>query len=200
VTGPPAARRGRPPGDQNTRARVLVAARTTFTERGYDAATLRHIAREAGVDARMVRHYFVDKAGLFRAAMELPIDPGAVLSALLSGDLESLGERLIRQFLAEWDRAGNANAMIMLVRSAVTHDESNRMLREFITSQVLGPIAAAVDSTDRELRASLIGSQIVGLVMARYIVRVEPLASADADTVVAAVAPTMQRYLTGPIR
>ena len=178
---------------------MLVAARKTFTERGYDAATLRHIAQEAGVDARMVRHYFVDKAGLFRAAMELPIDPGGVLSTLLSGDLESLGERLLREFVAEWDRAGSASAMIILVRSAVTHDESNRMLREFITSQVLGPIAAAVDSTDRELRASLIGSQIVGLVMARYIVRVEPLASADAETVVAAVAPTVQRYLTGSI-
>ena len=79
VTSASAPRRGRPPGDQNTRARVLAAARRTFTERGYDAATLRHIAREAGVDAGMVRHYFVDKAGLFRAAMELPIDPGAVL-------------------------------------------------------------------------------------------------------------------------
>lgn len=196
----PASRRGRPPGDQNTRARVLLAARATFTERGYDAATLRHIAREAGVDARMVRHYFADKAGLFRAAMELPFDPGGVLSALLPGDPEGVGERLLRQFLAEWDRAGNASAMIILVRSAVTHAESNRMLREFISSQVLGRIAAVMEAPDRELRASLIGSQIVGLVMARYIVRVEPLASADAETVVAAVAPTVQRYLTGSIR
>ena len=117
---------------------MLGAARRTFTERGYDAATLRHIAREAGVDARMVRHYFVDKAGLFRAAMDLPIDPGAVLSLLLSGELEDLGERLLRQMVAEWDRAGGANAMIILIRSAMTHDESNRMLREYISSQVLG--------------------------------------------------------------
>jgi AcrR family transcriptional regulator len=195
----PAPRRGRPPGEQNTRDRVLVAARRTFTERGYDAAALRHIAREAGVDAGMVRHYFVDKAGLFRAAMDLPIDPGAVLSLLLSGELEDLGERLLRQMVAEWDRAGSANAMIILIRSAMTHDESNRMLREYISSQVLGRIAAAVDAPDRELRASLIGSQIVGLVMARYIVRVEPLASADPETVVAAIAPTLQRYLTGSI-
>ncbi|GAA1998114.1 TetR family transcriptional regulator [Microbacterium pumilum] len=170
-----------------------------FTERGYDAATLRLIAREAGVDAGMVRHYFVDKAGLFRAAMELPIDPGAVIASLLAGDLESLGERLVRQFLTEWDRAGNSSAMVILVRSAMTHDESNRMLRQFITSQVLGRIAAAVDAPDRALRASLIGSQLVGLVVARYIVEVEPLASADPETVVAAVAPTVQRYLTGPI-
>jgi AcrR family transcriptional regulator len=198
MTGP-APRRGRPRGDQNTRDRVLAAARRTFTERGYDAATLRHIAREAGVDARMVRHYFVDKAGLFRAAMDLPIDHGAALSILLSRELDDLGERLLRQMVAEWDRAGSANAMIILIRSAMTHDESNRMLREFISSQILGRIAAAVDAPDRELRASLIGSQIVGLVMARYIVRVEPLASADPETVIAAIAPTLQRYLTGSI-
>ena len=90
--------------------------------------------------------------------------------------------------------------MIILVRSAMTHEESTRMLREFISSQVLGRLAAAVDAPDRDLRASLIGSQMVGLVVARYIVRVEPLASADHETVVAAVAPTLQRYLTGADR
>ena len=199
MMSPSAPRRGRPPGDQNTRARVLAAARQTFTERGYDAASLRHIARVAGVDAGMVRHYFVDKAGLFRAAMDLPIDPSAVLSSLLSEGLESLGERLLRQFITEWDRPGNASGMIILIRSAMTHDEATRMLREFISSQVLGRIAGAVDASDGALRASLIGSQIVGLVVARYIVRVEPLASADPETVVAAVAPTVQRYLTGSI-
>jgi len=89
--------------------------------------------------------------------------------------------------------------MVILVRSAVTHEESTRMLREFVTSQVLGPLAAAMETPDRELRASLVGSQMIGLVMARYIVRVEPLASADHDTVIAAVAPTLQRYLSGTI-
>ena len=199
VTAAPARRRGRPPGEQNTRDRVLAAARRVFTEKGYEAAGLRQIARDAGVDAGMVRHYFADKAGLFRAAMELPIDPAAVITSLIADGLDGLGERLIRQFLREWDRAGEQSAMIILVRSAMTHDESTRMLREFISSQVLGRLAAAVDAPDRDLRASLIGSQIVGLVVARYIVRVEPLASADHETVVAAVAPTVQRYLTGAI-
>jgi AcrR family transcriptional regulator len=170
-----------------------------FTQKGYDAASLRQIASEAGVDAGMVRHYFNDKAGLFRAAMDLPVDPGAVMSTLLAGGPEGLGERLIRMFLLEWDRAGEHSPMITLVRSAMTHDESTRMLREFISSQVLGRIAAAVNAPDRDLRATLIGSQMVGLIVARYIVRVEPLASADQETVVAAVAPTVQRYLTGAI-
>jgi AcrR family transcriptional regulator len=178
---------------------VLAVARHSFMERGYDAASLRHIAREAGVDAGTVRHHFADKAGLFRAAMDLPVDPGAVVAALLADGLEDLGARLLRQLMAEWDQAGSGSAMIMLVRSAMTHDESTRMLREFISSQILGRIAAAVALPDSALRASLIGSQIVGLVVARYIVKVEPLASADTETVVAAVAPTLQRYLTGTI-
>jgi AcrR family transcriptional regulator len=199
VTSPVAPKRGRPRGDQNTRARVLAVARQSFTERGYDAASLRQIARDAGVDAGTVRHHFADKAGLFRAAMDLQIDPGAIVASLLADGLDGLGERLLRQLMAEWDRTGSSSAMIILVRSAMTHDESTRMLREFISSQILGRIAAAVDLPDSALRASLVGSQIVGLVVARYIVKVEPLASADTETVVAAIAPTVQRYLTGPI-
>ena len=147
----------------------------------------------------MVRHFFTDKAGLFRAAMELPIDPQAVLPELLAGPRDGLGERLLRWFLEQWDAAGEHSPMVMLVRSAVTHEESTRLLREFVTEQVLGRLAAAMDTPDRALRASLVGSQMIGLIMARYVVRVEPLASANRETLIAAVAPTLQRYLTGPI-
>ena len=147
----------------------------------------------------MVRHFFTDKAGLFRAAMQLPIDPQAIFPGLLAAGREGLGERLLRWFLGQWDEAGEHSPMVMLVRSAVTHEESTRMLREFVTEQVLGRLAAAMDTPDRALRASLVGSQMIGLVMARYVVRVEPLASADPETVIAAIAPTLQRYLTEPI-
>ena len=192
-------RPGRPPGATNTRDLVLAAARRAFTEKGYDAASLRQIAGDAGVDQGMVRHFFADKAGLFRAAMELSVDPQAMLPGLLAGGREGLGERLVRWFLEQWDEAGEHSPMVMLVRSAVTHEESTRMLREFVTEQVLGRLAAGMDTADRALRASLVGSQMIGLIMARYVVRVEPLASADPETVVAAVAPTLQRYLTGSI-
>ena len=192
-------RPGRPAGSSNTREQVLRSARRAFTEKGYDAAALRQIAKDAGVDQGMVRHYFTDKAGLFRAAMEVPIDPQAMLTGLLAGDRLTLGERLLRWFLDQWDQDGVHSPMLILVRSAVTHDESTRMLREFVTEQVLGRLAAAMDTPDRALRASLVGSQMIGLVMARYIVRVEPLASAEPEAVVAAVAPTIQRYLTGSI-
>ena len=192
-------RPGRPPGGGNSRDRVLAAARRAFTEKGYDAASLRQIAGEAGVDQAMVRHFFTDKAGLFRAAMQVPINPQAALPALLAGDRDGLAERLLRWFLEQWDQAGAHSPMVMLVRSAVTHEESTRMLREFVSEQILGRLAATMDTPDRELRASLVGSQMIGLVMARYVVRIEPLASADPQTVIAAVAPTLQRYLTGPI-
>ncbi|MET0866316.1 MAG: TetR family transcriptional regulator [Nakamurella sp.] len=195
----PSRRPGRPPGVTNTRDQVLAAARRAFTEKGYNAASLRQIAADAGVDQGMLRHYYSDKAGLFRAAMELPIDLQAMLQGLLLGGRDGLGERMLRWFLQQWDAAREHSPMVILVRSAVTHDESTRMLREFVTAQVLGPLAAAMQTPDRELRASLVGSQMIGLVMARYIVRVEPLASADHDTVIAAVAPTLQRYLTGSI-
>ncbi|MEP6560445.1 MAG: TetR/AcrR family transcriptional regulator [Nakamurella sp.] len=195
----PPRRPGRPAGATNTRDLVLAAARRAFTEKGYDAASLRQIAGDAGVDQGMVRHYYTDKAGLFRAAMELSIDPQTMLQDLLAGGRDGLGERLLRWFLRQWDETREHSPMVILVRSAVTHEESTRMLREFVTAQVLGPLAAAMQTPDRELRASLVGSQMIGLVMARYIVRVEPLASADHDTVVAAVAPTLQRYLTGAI-
>lgn len=198
MTTPPR-RPGRPPGAGNTRALVLAAARRAFTEKGYDAASLRQIAAAAGVDQGMVRHYYTDKAGLFQAAMELPFDPQAMLAGLMAGGRDGLGERLLRWFLRQWDEAGSQSPMVILVRSAVTHEESTRLLREFISERVLGPLAAAMETPDRALRASLVGSQMIGLVMARYIVRVEPLASADPDSVVAAVAPTLQRYLTGPI-
>ncbi len=195
----PARRPGRPAGDRHTRDEVLAAARRAFTENGYTGASFRRIAAEAGVDPGMIRHWFGDKAGLFRASMQPPVDPDALLADVLEGGPDGLGERLLRRLLAQWDSAGAHSPMIILVRSAVSHDESTRLLREFVTEQVLGRLVATLDAPDRALRASLVGSQMIGLVMARYIVGVEPLASAHVDQVVAAVAPTLQRYLTGPL-
>ena len=198
MTGP-ARRPGRPMGERNTRDQVLAAARRAFTEKGFGGASFRTIAAEAGVDPGMIRHWFGDKAGLFRASMEPPVDPEDLLADVLDGGPDGLGERLLRRLLTEWDRSGAHSPMIILVRSAVSHEESTRLLREFVTGQVLGRLTGTMDAPDRALRASLVGSQIIGLVMARYIVRVDPLASATVEEVVTAVAPTLQRYLTGPI-
>lgn len=195
----PGRRTGRPPGRGNTREAVLDAARRVFAARGYEGASLRAIAAVAGVDPGMVRHFFGSKAGLFRAVTDLPLDPERMIPALLAGGLDGLGERLLRLFLSIMDSGQDRSPVISLVRAAVTHEESARMFREFITEQLLGRVAAAVQLPHPRLRTSLLGSQLSGLVLARYVVRIEPLASADPDAVVAAVAPVLQRYLTGDL-
>lgn len=190
------ARTGRRPGHSGAREAILDAAREAFAEHGFEAASLRSIARRAGVDPALVHHYFGTKDGLFAAAMELPIDVEEALPALIAPGVEGLGERLVRFYLGVWEAPETRDRFLAVVRGAVTHEASAAMLRGFITRQILSRVAAAVEAPDPQLRASLVGSQLVGLSMVRYVVRVEPLASADAETVVAAVAPTIQRYLT----
>lgn len=178
---------------------MLVAARRAFTDKGYTGASFRQIAAQARVDPGMIRHWFGDKAGLFRAAMEPAVAPELRLAGVLDGGPDGLGERLLRRMLGVWDGTGGPSPMIALVRSAVSHEESTALLRTFVAEQILGRLSGVLAGPDAALRASLVGSQMIGLVMARFIVRVEPLASAAADQVVAAVAPTLQRYLTGAI-
>jgi AcrR family transcriptional regulator len=195
------ARTGRRRGVSGTREAILDAARRAFAEHGYQRATIRGVAELAGVDPALVHHYFGTKQGLFVAAVQLPVDPVARLAAVLADDPdpEGIGERLIEAFLSVWDHAANVSPLLALIRSAVGDEQAAAMLREFITEEVLGQIARRLGSSDARLRATLVGSQIVGLMMARYIIRVEPLASAPPAQLVAAVGPTVQRYLTGDI-
>lgn len=191
-------RRGRRRSGADTREQLLAAARAAFAERGYDGATVRNIAERAGVDAAMVNHWFGGKEALFTASLHIPIDPATVIGEILPGDPEHLGERLVGRFLTVWDATGGA-PLASLIRSVASHDAAARMLREFVTRVILARVVGAIAPDRAELRASLVGSQLIGLGMARYVVKFEPLASADHATVVAAVAPTVQRYLTGPL-
>ncbi|MCW2640816.1 MAG: transcriptional regulator, TetR family [Dactylosporangium sp.] len=193
-------RTGRRPGNQDTREAILAAARQAFAERGYDKASIRQIATSAGVDPALVHHYFGAKDQLFLAAIEATIDPGKAIGEVVSGGLDGIGERLVRTFVTVWDSPAGTPAAA-LIRSAVSHDWSARMLREFITSQILGRVVCNLDLDPKEapLRASLVASQLMGLIMARYIIKLEPLASASRETLVATVAPTIQRYLAGPL-
>ena len=192
-------RSGRRPGVSGTREAILDAARRAFAEQGYQRATIRGVAELAGVDAALVHHYFGTKQGLFAAAMQFPVNPLERLSAVLANDPELVGQRLVETFLSIWDHAADQSPLLALVRSAVGDERAAAMLREFITEEVLGQIARRLGSPDARLRATLVGSQVVGLLMLRYIIRVEPLASAPAGQVAAAVGPTLQRYLTGDI-
>jgi AcrR family transcriptional regulator len=193
-----ARRRGRRPAGEDTRAALLDAAREAFVEQGFDGATVRAIATRAGVDAAMVNHWFGSKEGLFAAAMQIPIDPTVLVDDLLASGLDGLGERIVRRFLGVWD-SSRGGALIGIVRSVSNHEQSARMMREFITTVLFGRLARGLGIDRPDLRAALCGSQIVGLAMVRYVIRLEPLASADPDTVAAALGPTLQRYLTEPL-
>ena len=193
------ARTGRRPGVSGTREAILDAARRAFAEQGYQHATIRGVADLAGVDPALVHHYFGTKQGLFVAAMQLPVNPVEQLTAVLAEDPGQAGERIVEVFLSIWDHAADQSPLLALVRSAVGDEHAAAMLREFITEEVLGPVAHRLGSPDARLRATLVGSQIIGLAMARYIVRVEPLASAPAAQVATAIGPTLQRYLTGDV-
>jgi AcrR family transcriptional regulator len=196
---PSGRRRGRRPAGEDTRAALLDAARAVFTEQGFDGATVRAIARSAGVDPAMVNHWFGSKEGLFAAAMQIPIDPTALVEELLASGVDGLGERIVRRFLTVWD-ATRGGALIAIVRSASSHEASARMMREFITRVLFGRLARGLRIDQPELRAALCGSQMIGLAMMRYVIRLEPIASADQDTVASAIGPTLQRYLTGRLQ
>ncbi|MHB1842876.1 MAG: TetR/AcrR family transcriptional regulator [Sulfobacillus sp.] len=189
-------RSGRRPSGGDTRQLILDQARTAFSERGYDTTSLREIARLARVDPALVTHYFGSKDRLFAALMRLPDNLSAQVAALSAGSAADRGDRLVRFFLALWEDDITRQSLLAMFRSAVSNPQAADSLRGFISDALLGPLAAALDLPDPRLRAALAGSQLVGVAMVRYIVGVEPLASADLETVVAWIAPTLQRYLT----
>jgi AcrR family transcriptional regulator len=191
------ARTGRRPGAGGTREKILRAARTQFARRGYERATIRGIAGAARVDPKLVLHYFDSKDGVFSAAMEFPFDPAAAIPALLEPGLESLGERLARFFIEVWDSPAGARAHA-IVRSMVTSNSAAELMRDFVSREILARVAQALKLDRPQVRASLAASQLVGVAMLRYIVKVEPLASASSDQVAAWIGPTLQRYFTDP--
>ena len=154
------------------------------------------MASDAGVDAALVHYFFGSKDGLFAAAMELPFRPAEVIAPVLAEGVDGLGERMARRMLTVWDE--NRPALLALVNSASSHPGAALALREFVVSEIVGRLAAALDG-DR-LRATLVASQVVGVIAARYIARVEPLASMDREELVGLIAPTLQRYLDGDLR
>jgi AcrR family transcriptional regulator len=197
--GEPVRRGGRRPGPSGTREAILAAASRHFAEHGYDRASLRRIAAEAGVDQKLIAHFFGSKQQLFVAAVGLPFNPGEVLPAILAGDPDSVGERLAALLVEVLEQPELHQRLTGVVRAAASEPEVARMLREFLTRELFGPAAKLLGTEDGPFRANLVGSQIVGLVMARYVVAIEPLATMPPSAVAAAVAPTLQRYLLGPL-
>jgi len=190
---------GRRAGDSGTRAAILSAAKEAFGAHGYGPTSVRAVARTAGVDPSLVLHFFGSKDGLFEAALELPMDPAVVVAGLLQGDREDLGERAVRSFLGVWDAGPAHSTMLTLLRSAVSHPDSADRLRALLLRAILLPLAVGAGGEDPERRAALLASQIAGLALARYVLRLEPLASATPDELAPLIGPTLQRYLTGEL-
>lgn len=191
------ARTGRRPGAGGTREKILAAARSQFGKHGYEAATLRGIARSARVDPKLVLHYFESKEGVFEAAMDFPFDPAAAIPAILEPGLDGLGIRLARFFLEIWDSPSGARAHA-LVRSVVASDSAAALMRDFASREILARVAEALELDHPKVRASLAASQLIGIAMLRYVVKVEPLASAPPAQVAEWIGPTLQRFFTDP--
>jgi AcrR family transcriptional regulator len=195
-----ARRSGRRPGNQDTKQFILDAARTVFAERGFDKASIRAIATEAQVDPALVHHYFGTKDKLFLASMNSPINPAELLPKALEGPREHAGERLIRLVLTVWDSPAGAAALAVF-RSALSNEWSARLLREFVVTQVLRRAVTelAMDPAEAPMRSALVATQIAGLLTVRYVLRIEPVASAPVESLVRSVGPGVQRYLTEPL-
>lgn len=190
---------GRRPGQSGTREAIREAAGRQFAELGYDRATMRSIARDAGVDPALVAHFFGTKHRLFVDVVELPFDPADVVPALFAGTRDELGRRLADLILATLEVPEARRRIVGLVRAAASEPEAARMVRELISREVILRIVDQLGVDDGAVRANLVGSQVVGLVMARHVVGLEPLASLPAEAVARAIAPTLQRYLTEPL-
>jgi AcrR family transcriptional regulator len=196
VSGSTAGRRsGRRPGEGNTKDDILRAARRTFAMYGYRGTTMRMIAREAKVDAALIHHFFTSKAGVYAASVSGSFDLEILIDEVLAASREEAAEVLVRQFLAVWGSEERREAILAVLRSAVSYDDAAEMLTTYVIGQSIGRIVAAFTTSDAELRATLISSQLIGMALLRYVLKAEPLASASPEVIVGWLVPTIDRYL-----
>jgi len=185
-------RTGRRPGTPDTRDTILAAARRGFAERGYDATSLRSIATAANVDPALVIHYFGSKEGLFITATGMPAALPGLFRSLGTLPRQDFVQALVRGYLELVDSDSSRNAIIALVRSAVSNDKAAAMLREFLTAELLPRLTGRPDA---QLRASLIIAHLIGIAVLRHVLRVEPLAKATPGEIVGLAAPVIEQYL-----
>lgn len=196
VVPAPKRRRGRPrAGESDARERIMAAAVEEFGEAGYDGATIRGIAARAGVDSALVHHHFGTKADLFGETIEAPMRPDLALPEILAGPRELVGERIVRYILETWEQPDVRRRGVVLLRTAIGNKLTTPLLAGFLSRELLSRIARSLDTPDADLRAALAASQIAGMLIARYVLRLPALAEASVDDLVERVGPTVQRYL-----
>jgi AcrR family transcriptional regulator len=198
-SSPRPARTGRRPGTSRTREDIAAAASARFAEAGYDRTTIRAIAADAGVDPALVVRFYGSKEGLFRQVMALPPEVADAFSALAEGPHETVGHRLAELVVGVLENPATRTVVLGRIRSATSHPEAAALVRETVTRDMLG-LASALTDDEPLTRATLVGSQVVGLALARHIVLVEPLSSMAPEEVVEVIAPAFQHWLTEPLR
>jgi AcrR family transcriptional regulator len=189
-------RRGRRPAGSGAREAILEAARSQFGALGYEHTTLRSVASQADVDPRLVLHYFGSKHRLFMESVQLPVDPEALLERVFAPGEGSPGHRAAEALLGVLEEPSTRQMAIALLRAATSEPEAARLIRVVLTERVLLPLTSRVGGDQPQLRASLMASQFVGLAMARYVVAIEPLASASIEQLVRALGPVYDHYLS----
>ena len=192
------ASRGRRPGAPDTRAEVLAAARTSFAEKGFRGTTIRAVASAAAVDPALVHHYFGTKDDLFLAALQMPVDPRELLAPVVAQGPDGAGERLLRIFLSVWDDPDTQVQLLAVVRSVLSADGTT-LLKDGFIPVVVGPVLTQLVSDRPEVRIPLVTSQVVGLIVARYVIAFPTMAQMPAEDLVARMGPVLQHYLTGDL-
>jgi AcrR family transcriptional regulator len=190
--------RGRPAGRTQTRDDILAVARRRFFADGYDAVSLRSIAEEAGVDVALIGYHFGSKKGLFGAALALTANPAELLARELDGPLNSLPERLVRTIVAVWDDPATGAPLRTLLVGVIRDPEVARLFREMIEREMITRLAERIGGPEATSRAAIAASQIAGLVMGRYLLCLEPIASMPPDELVQRLAPALRAALAGP--
>jgi AcrR family transcriptional regulator len=190
--------RGRPAGQSSARADILTVARRRFLAEGYDRVSLRSVAEEAGVDVALISYHFGSKKGLFGAALALSANPAVLLEAELAGPLNSLPERLVRRIVAVWEDRESGNSLRALLEASIRDPDVARLFREVAEREMIGRIAERIGGVDATRRASIAMSQIAGMVIARYVLELQPLASMSVDELADRLAPTLRAALIGP--
>jgi AcrR family transcriptional regulator len=188
--------RGRPPaGDAaDRRTAILDAARTQFAAQGFGGTSMRAIARDAGVDVSLISHYFGDKAGLLVATMALPVNPIEKIASVIEDGPDGMAERLLRTFLSSWDP--HRDVFSSMYRTTLGTGDSQAPMLQLARNILITSLLKVLEGDDRELRASLIASQLIGMATMRYVVQLPALVDARIDEVVRVYAPGMQMLIT----
>jgi AcrR family transcriptional regulator len=195
--------RGRPKGNPDTKGAIVAAAGARFRADGYAATTLRSIARDVGVDPALINYHFGSKQGLFAAAMILEFSPSAVLEGVLSTagrpGSPPTAAVLLGAFLDAWDDEKRAAALAVLLREAVANEEIRRPMREYLEGEIVGRLAGHLGGREARQRAAPVAAVMAGLVFARYLIGIEPLASMPRAEVIRFLGPTLAAALGEPV-